>query len=495
MNSHRRQTHLLYLIVTLSAAIISSPSAHAAVPDTDINYNVKDALRDDPRTNGAAIVAITANGIVTLSGNVDNLAIKTYAVAEAKKINGVLGVIDKLIVTPDSHSDADISNAVRRRILNSAVIDSQELFVTCKGGVVTLSGTVASYPEEQQAALLASEVRGVKEVQNNIHTKWIDTRSDLEIKNDVITALGQDVYLTGLPITVTVQNGVVTLSGTVGNSHEKDRALNDVRWISNVKDVKNGLTVEWYENRGVKSESGTPSDEALKQAVRKSLDQDSRLIAKQITIRTFSGDVTLDGSVASHFEKGIAEQDAKNVVGVAWVKNNLVVRADQREDWTIENDVEFNLGTDAIIEGFNLDVGVKSGVVTLTGKVNSWYQSSHAAEIASRVRGVVAVINNIIVSEANDTNGGRWKKEADLVKSIKSRLRSRWTTWFIADKINVTVRNGVATMEGDVNSWKERHEAGELALRTIGISEVDNRLTVNGVAYPWDEHHVKITGF
>ena len=89
-------------------------------------------------------------------------------------------------------------------------------------------------------------------------------------------------------------------------------------------------SVEWYDNRGVKPANPTPSDETLKQAVRNSLDQDSRLVANEIAIRTYYGDVTLDGSVYSHYEKGIAEEDAKNVVGVAWVTNNLFVRADQR---------------------------------------------------------------------------------------------------------------------------------------------------------------------
>ena len=105
--------------------------------------------------------------------------------------------------------------------------------------------------------------------------------------------------------------------------------------------------------------------------------------------------------------------------------------------------------------------------------------------------GVKAVINNITVSEANYTNGTNWKNDADLVKSIKSRLRSDWGTWWALNKINVTVRNGVATLEGNVGTWTVRQEAGDLALHTIGISEVDNRLTVEGVAYPWDEHHYK----
>ena len=495
MNTGSTSKHNWYILFAMSAALLSPSLVNAAVPDADINYNVTDALRADPRVNAFEITATTSKGIVTLSGIFDNLAARTYAVAEAKKINGVVGVIDKLTVMPKDRRDSDISNSVRRRILNSAVIKSQGLFVTCKDGVVTLSGTVGSYSEEQQAGLLATEVRGVKAVTNNIETKWGTTRSDVEIKNDAIAAIGRDVYLTGLPITVVVQNGIVSLGGSVGNAYEKDRAFDDVRWISNVKSVTNGLTVEWYEDHGVKSESATPSDDAVKQAVRQSLDQDSRLLAKEVTIRTLFGEVTLDGSVYSHYEKEIAEQDAKNVVGVAWVRNNLFVRADQREDWAIEGDVDFNLDTDAVTEGFGLVTRVNNGTVTLTGKVHSWYQRSHAYDVASRVNGVKAVIDNITVSAAHGTNGTNWKKDGDLVTSIKSRLRSDWTTWWVSDKINVTVTKGVATIEGDVNSWKQRQEASDRTLNTFGVSEVDNRLTVKGVAYPWDQHYFKLTSF
>ena len=486
-----RSRHNVYVLVALLWAFLSPTLVHAAVPDIDITFNVKDALRVDPRVNGAGIIATTISGIVTLSGSVDNLAAKTYAVAEAKKINGVLGVIDQIIVTPGFRLDAEISNAVRRRILNSAVIKSQGLIVTCNNGVVTLSGTVSSYIEEQQAGLLASEVRGTKDVKNNIVTKWSGTRSDLAIKNDAVAAIGRDAYLSGLPITVTVQDGIVSLSGSVGNACEKDRARDDVGWISNVADVKNGLSVQWYDNGGVKSTDVAPSDDTITQSVRKSLDQDSRIVANAIMIRTSFGEVTLDGSVFSHYEKGIAEQDAKNIVGVAWVTDNLSVRADQREDWAIADDVHFNLNTDAVTEGFGLGATVNNGIVTLTGKLHSWSQCWHAYDVASRVRGVKGVINDITVAEANYANGMNWKNDADLVKVVKSRLRADWGTWWALNKINVTVRNGVATLEGNVGSWKVRQEAGDLALHTLGISEVDNRLAVEGYAYPWDEHHFK----
>ena len=218
----------------------------------------------DPRVNGTGVIATTASGIVTLAGSVDNLAAKTYAVAEAKKINGVLGVIDQLSVTPSFRWDTDISNAVRRRLLKTRrnqVAGADRHLPRRRRRA--LAGTVDSYAEQRQAQLLASEVGGVKGVTNNIFVKSSGTRSDLEIKNDAVAAIGRDVYLTGLPITVAVKDGIVALSGSVGNAYEKDRATDDVGWIVNVKGAKNDLAVAWYDNRGVKSASVTPLDEAL----------------------------------------------------------------------------------------------------------------------------------------------------------------------------------------------------------------------------------------
>ena len=77
-------------------------------------------------------------------------------------------MINEILVTPAWLSDAGIRNAVQRRILNSTVIDTKELGVASREGQVTLSGTVANYVEKIEAGLLAGEVMGVKEVENDI---------------------------------------------------------------------------------------------------------------------------------------------------------------------------------------------------------------------------------------------------------------------------------------------------------------------------------------
>lgn len=122
-------THNTFLKAAMMAVpflvVAAVSTAQAAVADTEANYYVKEALRGDDRVDAAEVTATTKDGIVTLTGSVANLAAKKYAVDEAKKINGVLGVIDELTVSPSYQLDSDIGDAVRRRILNSPTVVSQ----------------------------------------------------------------------------------------------------------------------------------------------------------------------------------------------------------------------------------------------------------------------------------------------------------------------------------------------------------------------------------
>ncbi len=478
---------ILAMLMLNIMLVLPSFAIDNTITDSNINYWVKDALRHDERTDASNIVVNTREGIVTLSGEVDNLAAKNYADKEAKKIKGVLGVINEIIVKPQFRSDSDIRHAVRRRILSSAAIGSEHIEVTAVDGKVTLSGEVSSWSEALEAITLASEVRGVKGVKIDLAPHWKNERSDLEIKNDVTATLKRDVYLSGLPITVSVNNGVVTLTGSVGNAYEKDRAENDINWISQVKGIKNNIEVKWFMKRGTRMKEPTPSNVELKNAILAELRQDSRVSATDIAVKATRGLVTLDGSVKNVYEKNIAEKDANDVVGVGFVTNNLSVRVEIRSDKFIQEDVDFNLDTDYTLGGFDIDTKVKDGVVTLTGEVHTLYQKSHARDVATRVKGVKKIINRIAVHRTS------WKSDADLTNQIKARLNLNVTTWAVSVNIDVNVKNGIATLTGDVDTWAERREAGRVAFLTEDIWKVDNRITVKRHDYPWDEWHYKGT--
>ena len=486
-NSMRTISIILAMVFTIMLGVLGEVQSFAAdkVADHDITYWVKNALRHDERIEASEITVRSQEGIVTLSGKVKNLVAKRYAALEAKKINGVLSVINKIEVKPSYRRDMDITHDVRRRILNSAVIESQGIRVTCVDGNVTLSGKVATWSEAQEARLLASEVSGVKDVTNGLWAEHKGKRNDQEIKDDAVAAIESDVYLSWLPITVSVKDGIVSLEGSVGSAYERDRAGSDLFWISHVKGVDNNLKVEWWENKGVRKKTPAPSDDALKKCVQNTLNRDTRVDKLDISIKASYGHVTLDGSVPDRYQKRVAGQDVRDVVGVGWVTNNLFVRADRREDWAILDDVQFNLNTDYSLNGFDIDVKVKNAVVTLSGGTHTWHEKLHAEDLASHVRGVKKVINTIKVD---------WERrysDAALTKEVKSRLKWNWTTHPVYDKIDVTVKNGVAILDGEVNRWSERREAGHVALHTEGVWTVDNRLTVHGYDYPREERHTK----
>ncbi|HLH74504.1 MAG TPA: BON domain-containing protein [Chloroflexota bacterium] len=69
------------------------------------------------------------------------------------------------------------------------------------------------------------------------------TRSDEDIKRDVDTALFYDEIVSSLGVKVSVNNGVVTLSGEVNSDQAKRSADQDAWQVAGVKDVKNELQV------------------------------------------------------------------------------------------------------------------------------------------------------------------------------------------------------------------------------------------------------------
>jgi osmotically-inducible protein OsmY len=476
-----RRFVLLFAGLALAGSIALPLQAAERPLDATVTYWVQEALRGDPLIDAASITATTKDGIVTLTGSVRNLGSKTAAVEEAKKIQGVVAVRDKITTDPVWRPDADIALDIRHRIVNSAIIEAHDIRVVSHAGKVTLEGHVASWVESQQAELLASETRGVREVANALVVDYESSRTDQEIKNDAVAALDLDVYLRGLPIDVAVTGGTVTLTGTVGNLYESDRARDAVRRVSHVKGVDNQLKVNWISGDRSRGKPPVLSDDQLQENVYSQLARDNRVDASKIVVDAFGGHVILSGSVAYGSQKKTATQDARDTVGVAWVTDDLIVRTLPREDSAIRSDVTFEMAVDRSLSGLNIDVAVKDGVVTLSGTVQTSYQKSHAQTVAWRPRGVKGVAN--LLDVARDLK----YSDVQLEKKIESSLKWNWTTYWVHGDIDVDVDDGIAFLHGQVNTWSERAEAGRLASHTPGVWRVHNDLRVGDYPYSWNE--------
>jgi osmotically-inducible protein OsmY len=446
---------------------------HAApvIGDETIAFWVHRALLEDPRIEAANISVNTSAGIVTLAGSVRNMIAKRYADLEAKKIAGVRGVVNALFVTPSFRFDADITQDVRKRLMNDAAITSEGMRVTVHQGIVTLAGTVTSWAERQEAELLAGEVRGVTNVINQLVVQYPHGRSDAEIQHDVATALARDVYLTGLPLDASVKDGVVTLQGEVGTVYQQERAGDDARLIWNVIGVNNNLTLARGESRGTRQQSPTLTDDQLTAAVHDTLVVDQRLTSSDVTVRVQHGAVTLHGLVPSYYQQRLAAQTARDVVGVTGVTDRLAVRTAPRDDADLQADVAWQLHTDALLAPGSLHVRCHNGIVTLTGDVNNAFEKRHATEVTARVPGLRDLVNNITVSL-------HWDTDAAIAQRIQDFLAANAETQWVAHQIRVAINQGVVTLTGTVNFWSERDAAGEVAFETEGVRRVDNQLAV-----------------
>ncbi|MEJ2724021.1 MAG: BON domain-containing protein, partial [Deltaproteobacteria bacterium] len=397
-----RSSTCVFLFIVFLYIIPGSVVMAAAdrTKDETITFWVKEALREDPRVDDSKINVSTQSGIVALTGQVPDLSSKKYADLEAKKIRGVRGVVNKLIVFVQPRPDTDIRQDLLRAYLNSADLEMRDISVKVVNGRVTLTGQVESWSQRDEAGLIATELQGAAYVDNEVKVVEKGKRPDGEIRKDVIDALGRDVYLMGVLIDVQVKDGVVTLTGNLVTPYQKERAAEDSLSVQNVKSVKDYMEVGAQEGMGVRRKAPLPSDSDLEKSVRAELYQDLRVADPfYIDVEAADGHVTLRGSVRSAYQKRFASRDAQDVVGVVRVTNLLSVATERREDQTVRDDIRFALDADSTLRGLNIVIRVKGGIVTLYGDVNTFHEKEHAADVASRVLGVRDVINNITVNK------------------------------------------------------------------------------------------------
>lgn len=154
-----------------------------ASTDMGITTSVKTQLVTDPVVKASQIDVKTANGIVTLTGNVDSADAKKRAIELATNTKGVVSVIDMIAAktasgngdAPDPNrtigetiTDTGITISVKNQLLDDPQVKGLGIDVDTRDGVVFLTGSVGTDAERQKAIQLAKDTKGVREVQANL---------------------------------------------------------------------------------------------------------------------------------------------------------------------------------------------------------------------------------------------------------------------------------------------------------------------------------------
>jgi osmotically-inducible protein OsmY len=148
-----------------------------------------------------------------------------------------------------------------------------------------------------------------------------------------------------------------------------------------------------------------------------------------------------------------------------------------RSDDSIREDVLFELKFDPkISNSADIAVAVKDGVVTLSGFVPSYWEKDEAEKAAKRVYGVRGVANDIDVRLF-------WERtDPEIARAAVHVLENNVN--IPSDKITVTVKEGVVTLEGTVD-WQYQKTLVESAIKKLkGVVGIKNKIDVKPPVTP-----------
>jgi len=227
------------------------------------------ALEHEPRINLHAhpVTISYDNGVLTLEGEVQDVAAKKLTMELAVAVSGVTGIVDRLHVTPAVRiGDGAILTAVQEvllrepalqdcavRVRNKGTVEtiregetpnSGVIELSVKDGVVLLDDHVPSLAKKRLAGVLAWWVAGSRDVINGMAVEPPEEDNDEELLDSVRLVLEKDPFVNADQIRVSVKDSVITLEGVVIHDVQRRAVENDAWYVFGVDKVINKLQIQ-----------------------------------------------------------------------------------------------------------------------------------------------------------------------------------------------------------------------------------------------------------
>lgn len=190
--------------------------------DRELRDAVLRQLEWSPEIASEDISVSAKDGAVTLSGFVHSYAEKVAAEKATKGVYGVLAVANDVEVRPGTRTDPEIARDIVQALRLDATVPDERLKVSVQNGFVTLDGTTDWHYQRDAAQSCARKVSGVRGLLNKIA---VNPRvSTVEVKAKIEAALRRSAEVDARRITVSAQDGAVTLHGNVRSWFEREEA-------------------------------------------------------------------------------------------------------------------------------------------------------------------------------------------------------------------------------------------------------------------------------
>lgn len=229
-------------------------------------------------------------------------------------------------------------------------------------------------------------------------------RTDEELQQDVLAELAWEPRLQPNEIGVTVDGGVVTLTGWVENYAKKWAAERAAHRLANVRSVANDIEVRL-------PTSALRTDPEIAAAATRVLEWDAFVPVAQLDVTVSDGWVVLRGDVEWEYQRRAAERVIRRLSGVRGVTNGISVRPQTLlTPSDLRHRIEAALVRSVQTDAEQIGVEVQGDAVVLTGVVRSWLERQEAERIAWSAPGVAVVDNHITVrgdGRGADRTGGR----------------------------------------------------------------------------------------
>ena len=213
--------------------------------------------------------------------------------------------------------------------------------------------------------------------------------SDQELQKHVQDELRSDPELAyATDVRVTVSEGDVTLSGSVGSYFERWKAESAAKRVAGVKNVYVELKISLVD-------SMQRPDADLARIAETMLEWAVGIPSRRINVTVNDGWLTLSGTVEQQYQRESAEEAVRGLLGLRGISNAIAVKPVVPSS-EIREDIEAALKRSALLDASLIRVEVKHGIVTLSGNVHSWAERDEAERIAWAAPGV-SEVNDLIL--------------------------------------------------------------------------------------------------
>jgi osmotically-inducible protein OsmY len=212
--------------------------------DVELQRDVIDELRWDPRIANAEIGVAVRDGVVTLTGTVDTNARRYAAIHTAERIAGVRAVADDLMVKLPSalrRTDTDIAHAAVNALKWNIEVPDDRVKVRVDDGWIILDGEVDWQFERLAAEDSVRWLNGVRGVTNSVKIKTRAFAPDVQRR--IHDALKRNAEVDADHISVIAADGRVTLKGMVRSWTERKDAENAAWAAPGVTTVDDQITI------------------------------------------------------------------------------------------------------------------------------------------------------------------------------------------------------------------------------------------------------------